>query len=122
MNGSDFLRSLPQGGDIRSALAREQLLLEAVNAGVALPIVWAPLSTSANGHTGTIYVATDTLRFGVSGPNADPNAWDWVRVAVTPDTAQRIADALGVLLPTDRIADLAHTKPRSGSHPTRRRP
>ena len=110
MNGSDFLRSLPQGGDIRSALAREQLLLEAVNAGVALPIVWAPLTTSANGHTGTIYVATDTLRFGVPGPNADPSAWDWVRVAVTPDTAQRLADALGVLLPTDRIADLAHTQ------------
>ncbi len=26
-NGSDFLRSLPQGGDTRSVLAREQLLL-----------------------------------------------------------------------------------------------
>jgi hypothetical protein len=33
-----------------------------------------------------------------------------VRVAVTPDTAQRIADTLGVLLPTDRIADLAHAQ------------
>jgi hypothetical protein len=109
MNGSDFLRSLPQGGDIRSVLAREQLLLEAVNAGIALPIVWAPLTTHANDHTATIYVATDTLRFGVPGPNEDPSAWDWVRVAVTPDAAQRIADALGVLLPTDRIADLAHT-------------
>ena len=110
MNGSDFLRSLPPGGDIRSVLAREQLLLEAVNAGVALPIVWAPLTTSANGYTATIYVATDTLRFGVPGRNEDPSAWDWVRVAVTPDAAQRIADMLGVLLPTDRIADLAHTQ------------
>jgi hypothetical protein len=27
-----------------------------------------------------------------------------------PDTAQRIADTLGVLLPTDRITDLAHAQ------------
>jgi hypothetical protein len=33
-----------------------------------------------------------------------------VRVAVTPDTDQRIADTLGVLLPTDRIDDLAHAQ------------
>jgi hypothetical protein len=110
MRGSDFLRALPAGGDTRSVVAREQLVLEAVNAGLALPIVWAPLTTSAGPHTGTIFVATDTLRFGVPGPNADPRDWDWVRVAVTPDTAQRIADALDVLLPTDRIADLAHAQ------------
>jgi hypothetical protein len=91
-------------------VAREQLVLEAVNAGLALPIGWAPLATSAGAHTGTIFVATDTLRFGVPGPNADPRDWDWVRVAVTPDTAQRIADALDVLLPTDRIADLTHAQ------------
>src|SRR4051812_22293824 len=109
MRGSDFMRSLP-AGDARSVQAREQLVLEAVKAGLALPIVWVPLTTSADGHTGTIYVATDTLRFGVPGPNADPSDWDWVRVAVTPDTAQRIADTLGVLLPTDRIADLAHAQ------------
>ena len=110
MRGSDFLRALPVGGDTRSVVAREQLVIEAVNAGLALPIVWAPLTTSAGPHTGTIFVATDTLRFGIPGLNADPNDWDWVRVAVTPDTAQRIADALGVLLPTDRIADLAHAQ------------
>lgn len=110
MRGSDFIRALPAGGDFRSVLAREQLLLDAVNGGLALPIVWAPLTTSAAGHTATIYVATDTLRFGVPGPNADPSDWDWVRVAVTSDTAQRIADTLGVLLPTDRIADLAHAQ------------
>lgn len=110
MRGSDFLRALPPGGDSRSVLAREQALLDAVHGGLALPIVWAPLETSAAGHTATIHVATDTLRFGVPGPNADPGDWDWVRVAVTSDTAQRIADVLGVLLPTDRIADLAHAQ------------
>jgi hypothetical protein len=110
MRGSDFMRALPAGGDTRSVVAREQLVLDAVTAGLALPIVWTPLKTSAGLHTGTIFVATDTLRFGVPGPNADPSDWDWVRVAVTPDTAQRIADALGVLLPTDRIADLAHAQ------------
>ena len=106
MRGSDFMRSL----SALSVQAREQLVLEAVKAGLALPIVWVPLTTHAGSHTATIDVATDTLRFGVPGPNADPSDWDWVRVAVTPDTAQRIADALGVLLPTDRIADLAHTQ------------
>jgi hypothetical protein len=110
MRGSDFLRALPAGGDARSIIAREELVLEAVNAGVALPIVWAPLTTSAGAHTGTVFVARDTLRFGVPGPNADSSDWDWVRVAVTPDAAQRIADALGVLLPTDKIADLAHAQ------------
>ena len=110
MKGSDFLRALPAGGDSRSVVAREQLVLEAVNAGLALPIIWRPLTTRIDGHTGTIYVATDTLRFGVPGPNADPSDWDWVRMAVTPDTAQRIADALGVLLSTDRIADLVHAQ------------
>jgi hypothetical protein len=110
MRGSDFMRALPAGGDTRSVVAREQLVLEAVTEGLALPIIWAPLTTSAGSHTGTIFVATDTLRFGIPGPNADRSDWDWVRVAVTPDTAQRIADALGVLLPTDRIADLAHAQ------------
>ena len=40
-------------------------------------------------------VATDTLRFGVPGPNEDPSAWDWVRVTVTPDTARRPCAAVG---------------------------
>ena len=110
MKGSDLalMRSLPSGGDPRSVRAREQLVLEAVPRGAALPIVWSPVISEANGHTATIYVATDSLRFGCAGPNLDAGDWDWVRMAVIPDTAQRIADVLGVLLPTDKIADLAH--------------
>ncbi len=85
-------------------------MLDAVRRGQTLPIVWAPLDTRCNGHLGTIWVATDTLRFGAPGPNADPGNWDWVRLAVTADTAQRIADQLGVLMPTDRILDLAYAQ------------
>lgn len=39
-----------------------------VDAGRTLPIVWAPLTTRASGHTATIHVATDTRSFGVPGP------------------------------------------------------
>ena len=104
------MRSLPPDDDLRSVEVREQLVLEAVTRGLVLPIQWAPLATTTRDHVGTIYVATDTLRFGVQGPNADPLDWDWVRMAVTPNTAQRIADLYGALLPTDRIADLAHAQ------------
>jgi hypothetical protein len=108
MRGTDFMKSLPAGDDATSRDGRAALVLDAVRNGVALPIAWMPVSASAGGHTATIYVASDTLRFGEDGPNASPDDWDWVRVAVTAATAQQIADLLGVLLPTDRIADLAH--------------
>jgi hypothetical protein len=104
------MRSLPPGGDTRSIDVREAAVLDAVRAGGALPIVWSPIHTEIPGHKATVYVASDTLRFGEPGANLDPGDWDWVRVAVTAETAQRIADALGVLLPTDRIADLVHAQ------------
>jgi serpin B len=104
------MASLPPGGDPRSVQQREQLVLDGVRQGLAQPIVWSPVVSEANGHRATIYVAQDTLRFGEAGSNLDPTDWDWVRVAVTPDAAQRIADELGVLLPTSKIADLAHAQ------------
>ena len=110
LRGSAFMASLPDGGDPHSIEAREQLVLDALRRGIALPIEWKPVRSEIKGHQATIYVAPDTLRFGVPGPNANPDDWDWVRLAVTPTTAQRIADQLGVLMPTDKILDLVHAQ------------
>jgi hypothetical protein len=110
LRGSDFIRSLPPGGDRASIEAREEQVIDAVRRGISLPISWVPVKTQIPGHTAVVYVASDTLRFGEPGPNADPVNWDWVRIAVTAATAQRIADQLGVLMPTDKILDLAHAQ------------
>jgi hypothetical protein len=110
MRGTEFIQSLPPGDDGPSRGARAAAVLDAVRGGLALPIAWMPVAASAGGHEATIFVASDTLRFGEDGPNDRPDDWDWVRVAVTAATAQQIADLLGVLLPTDRIADLTHAQ------------
>jgi hypothetical protein len=110
LRGSDFIRSLPSGGDRPSIEAREEQVIDAVRRGISLPISWVPVKTQIPGHTAVVYVASDTLRFGEGGPNTDPDNWDWVRIAVTADTAQSIADQLGVLMPTDKILDLAHAQ------------
>jgi hypothetical protein len=107
MRGSDFLRSLPTGGDPRSVVERERLVPDAVSAGPTHPIVGAPPKTTAGGHIGRSYMATNTLGFGGPGPKADPGDCAWVRVAVTPDTAHRFVHAHGVRRTSQRIADLA---------------
>jgi hypothetical protein len=106
MRGTSFVKSLPTTDDLHARTTREELVLDAVENGVALPIEWLPLQLEAPGHQGVLFVSSDTLRFGEAGPNADPTDWDWVRIALTATSAQQVADLLGVLLPTDRIADL----------------
>ncbi len=108
MRGSAFMASLPAGDDGPSRAARAAAVLRAVREGVALPIEWKPVHTTWNGRSATVYVASDSLRFGEPGDNANPSDWDWVRVAADARTAQQIADTLGVLLPTSKIADLAY--------------
>jgi hypothetical protein len=111
MRGSAFARSLPPGGDTASVAAREEQVLSAIADGLLLPIAWAPVETTdGKGHRGIVYVSSDGLRFGEPGPNASPADWDWVRIALTAQGAQRVADALGVLVPTDKIVDLAHAQ------------
>jgi hypothetical protein len=110
IRGTAFLRSLPPGDDRASIEARDEKVVDAVRRGSSLPISWAPVKTQIPGYKALVYVAFDTTRFGEDGPNADPDNWDWVRIAVMPTTAQRIADQLGVLMPTDKILDLAHAQ------------
>jgi hypothetical protein len=108
IRGSAFMASLPAGEDGASRALRTKAVLAAVRAGIALPIQWKMVCTKAGGHQACFFVATDTLRFGVEGPNDNPEDWDWVRVAVDATTAQQIADVLGVLMPTARLCDLAY--------------
>lgn len=98
VKGSEFIRSLPE----KPGAERERRILEAVRAGLALPVRWVPVQTSWRDHVGTIFVAEDALAIG------EPD--DWVRVTVSHTTAQHIADVLDARLPTSHISDLAYAQ------------
>jgi hypothetical protein len=65
-----------------------------------VPIRWAEITSKAGGHTAKIMVAQDALELG--GPG------DSFRVNVSHTTEQQIVDALGLTMPTDKIADMIH--------------
>jgi len=69
-------------------------ILAAVRADQHDPIAWASVRSEHDGHVGEFDVMTDALSIGA------------VRVAVSADTQQRIADALDAMLLTTRLADL----------------
>jgi len=94
MTGTEFLATLPE----RWSADREDIILEAVKAGLHVEPLFTPLDVDHNGHHGTIFVATDVLAVG--------NPADFVRVNVTARTAQLIADLKGWILPTTKICDL----------------
>jgi lysozyme family protein len=96
MKGSHFVATLPE----KPVPEREKKILDAVRAGLSLPIEWFAIETSWEGHQGTIFVAADALAIG------EPD--DWVRVNVSHTTAQQIADVLAAALPTTKISDLAY--------------
>lgn len=73
---------------------REELIVQAIARGAYDPPQWATITTSYKGRRGRIQVSTDALT--VLG----------VRVDVTAEGAQRIADALGTVLPTPRVLQL----------------
>lgn len=73
--------------------AREAFILEAIRNG-NYGVDWATVTNQANGHTATFTVCAQPLR--IAG----------VRVNATADTQQRIADAIGCMLPTPKIMDL----------------
>ena len=105
MRGSTFITALPEvkGTAAPTQLAqREQMILDAVRRRDIAPIKWAPVFTkftNSQGHTYTakLLVSQDALRIG--------DGIDSVRVSTRHDTAQRIADDLGVALPTAKVSD-----------------
>lgn len=87
-----------------SEVAREQAIYQAVTSGnIPLflrrlePVTVSAKTPSGKQITGTIYVMPDYLAVGSDR--------DFVRVPMNPLTAQRIADAFGMLLPTTKIVD-----------------
>lgn len=76
--------------------ARERWILDQVIAGRHDPIAWVTLDWVFGGHRYAIRFASDALKI------------DGVRVNVSHATAQRIADVLGLWLPTSKISDLIH--------------
>ena len=94
ISGTDFIASLPR----TAGATREKAILAAVCQGLHCPILWLEVRAEYQGHRATIFVSGDALRIG--------NASDSIRVNVTAETAQRIADQLGTLLPTGHICDL----------------
>lgn len=77
--------------------AREGLLLAQVTAGHIVHS-WATITAASNAHIIELDVSGDALRVGTPG--------DCVRITVTAETAQYIADHLDAMLLTPRMADL----------------
>jgi len=74
---------------------REKLILDIVdNQQDRLSYSWYPLNVEQDGHMATFYVMDDALKI------------DGVRVNVTADTEQRIADRWGAMLLTAKLSDL----------------
>lgn len=85
-----------------SADAREALVEEFVRRG-AIPASLRqlrPVTVSERGHTATVFVTPDVLAVGVDG--------DRFRPALTAATAQRVADLLGMLLPTEKLSRMIY--------------
>lgn len=76
--------------------ARERAIADAILAGNT-PLTWHDVTlTAPDGRTVTLRVSADYLAVG----RVDP-----VRVPLYPQTAQRIADQFGAMLPTPRMVD-----------------
>ncbi|HSU41866.1 MAG TPA: hypothetical protein VLJ38_19940, partial [Polyangiaceae bacterium] len=73
---------------------REELIVRAVERGAYDPPEWRTLTSNYKGRRAEIQVSSDALT--ILG----------VRIDVTAEGAQRIADALGTILPTPRILQL----------------
>lgn len=93
MLGSAFIRKLPANGGPE----RDELLFDAVRMRSIDPCFWVPVYLKHGAYTARIMVMHDTLRVGESG--------DSFRITCGHDTAQRIADELGLATITAKISD-----------------
>ena len=78
-----------------SGPARTKAIFEAICDG-HFEVEWAEITSTFNGHTATFYVFADALKI------------DGVRVNVSAELEQRIADRLGCMLLTPKLADLIY--------------
>lgn len=92
--GTEILSDLPE----EHGPAREQAILEAVEAREIAPLRWVDVKSTVAGHAATLRVLEDALRLGT--------AEDSFRVTVSPRTEQQIADMLRASLQTRKIVNL----------------
>lgn len=106
---------------------RETQILDAITSAlVRVPIEWSAIQCSCPGHTGILYVSSDAVAIRAMWNLQEKRKCDQkmgvlyvpqteaeleqctslVRVNVTAKSAQQAVDALGVALPTTKIADL----------------
>jgi len=95
LTGTAFAASL-QG---LSETAREEAIYAAAMRGQIPGFLrdLVEIQVQAGGHTGTYRVMPDVLAIGTDA--------DYLRVPLRPGTAQRLADAWGMVLPTPKIVD-----------------
>lgn len=94
MKASEWRKTLPA----MATAAQAAIVAAAIDASMRLPIDWVGIPIEANGHTGVLFVMADALKIGEPG--------DSVRVNVSTASAQAICDALGLQMPTAKMADI----------------
>lgn len=107
MKAAEWIQGLvevPKGASAKQAkearLARERYVLQAVIAGLYLPIEWKRIVSTDGENTVEMWVSTDALRIG------EPD--DYVRVTMTQATSQRIDDYLDTRALTSKVCDLIY--------------
>jgi hypothetical protein len=96
MRGSDFVRQFASA----KPAAWESAALDLARRGQAFAWPLAAVSFSNDAHTLIVQVASDYFAIGEEG--------DVLRLPLTPLSAQRVADALGMLLPTPKMVKAIH--------------
>ena len=104
MKGSEIIYKCPfgqvNGRQYQLLTLAQPIFLEAARTGSYLPIDWSAIRCEYQGHLGILFVSSDVLTLG------EPD--DFFRANVSAVTAQKIADTLGLRLPTPKICDLIH--------------
>jgi hypothetical protein len=97
-NASDLLKELPNAAGPK----REQSILEIAKRNIIPPFnkKWIPVPIEGGGHTGTIFVTPDYFSIG--------NDKDFVRVPMSPITAEHIGRMIGGVLPTKKMVNAIH--------------
>ncbi len=97
-SGSEFATRLSRSRE----RDRETSARDAILRGNYAPVsrTFKPIYTTANGHSGAFYVATEFLAVGFNH--------DYLVIPFTPGVGQQIADALNATLPTRKMADLTY--------------
>lgn len=93
MQGSEFIATYTKS----SLAAWELAAIEQAEQENLVPWPMVPIPVSSNGHTGTFFVTSDYLAIGTLD--------DYVRMPLTPATAQAIADMKNLLLPTAKMVE-----------------